>query len=154
MLREEIVSEFKSVEGINEAKKVYRELAKKLHPDVGGSNVEFKLLNEVYNQFIEFGLRHSEGEFDLELEKIISEILHYENIIIEVVGSWIWVGGNTKDIKEHLKELGFKWRSKKKLWSYGQMKGKRNHKEQSMEDIKNKYGVIEVKTQITKKLAV
>jgi len=154
MLREELVNEFKAVLGINEAKKVYRDLAKKLHPDVGGTNEDFKLLNEVYNQFLEFGLKDSESEFDLELEKVISEILHYENIIIEVVGSWIWLGGNTKDIKEHLKELGFRWRSKKKLWSYGEMKGKRNHKEQNMDDIKNKYGVFTVKTKFTKKIAV
>ena len=153
MLRDTLVNEFKEVEGINEAKKVYRKLAKKLHPDAGGTNEDFKLLNEVYNQFLEFGLKNSDSEFDLELEKIISEILHYEDIVIEVVGSWIWVGGKTKDIKDHLKELGFKWRSKKKLWSYGQMK-RRNPKEMSMDDIKNKYGVIEVKTQIKRKLAV
>lgn len=35
--------------------------------------------------------------------------------------------------------FGFKWASKKKMWFYGEMK-KRNHKEQSLEDIKAKYG--------------
>ena len=153
MTREAIVEQFKAVLGINEAKKVYRELAKKLHPDVGGSNEEFKLLQEVYNQFLEFGLKDSESEFDIELEKVISEILHYENIVIEVCGSWIWCGGDTKHIKEHLKELGFKWRSKKKLWSYGQMRA-RNPKQMSMDDIKNKYGSVTVKTKVTQKIAV
>jgi len=153
MLREKLVRKFREVDGINEAKKVYRELAKELHPDVGGSTEDFKILNEVYNQFLEFGLKDSESEFDLELEKVISEILHYENIVIEVVGSWIWLGGNTKDIKEHLKELGFRWRSKKKLWSYGEMKGKRNHKENSMDSIKSKYGVVTVKTKVTQRIA-
>ena len=33
MTREEILREFKGVEGINEAKKIYKQLAKKLHPD-------------------------------------------------------------------------------------------------------------------------
>ena len=153
MLRDTLVSKFREVDGINEAKKVYRELAKELHPDVGGDTEHFKILNEVYNQFLEFGLKDTDSEFDLELEKVISEILHYENIVIEVVGSWIWLGGNTKDIKEHLKELGFRWRSKKKLWSYGEMKGKRNHKENSMDSIKGKYGVVTVKTKVTQRIA-
>ncbi len=39
---EEIKKEFEAVVGINEAKKVFKKLAKQLHPDVGGSNEEFK----------------------------------------------------------------------------------------------------------------
>ena len=39
-------------EKFNEAKKVYKTLAKKLHPDVGGSEEEFKLLNAIYNDFM------------------------------------------------------------------------------------------------------
>ena len=35
MTKEDIKQEFKGVEGINEAKKIYKTLAKKLHPDVG-----------------------------------------------------------------------------------------------------------------------
>ena len=38
MTREEILKEFQNVEGINEAKKIYKTLAKKLHPDVGGTD--------------------------------------------------------------------------------------------------------------------
>ena len=46
MTREEILKEFKGVEGINEAKKIYKTLAKKLHPDMDGGNEEaFKILN-------------------------------------------------------------------------------------------------------------
>ncbi|MCK9532679.1 MAG: hypothetical protein M0R77_19505 [Gammaproteobacteria bacterium] len=140
METQNIKDAFKGLEGINEAKKIYKELAKKLHPDVGGTDEQFKTLNKIYNDFIENGLKFEEdSEFDLELEKVISQILHYENIIIEVVGSWIWLSGDTKDIKETLKELGFKWASKKKMWYYGEMKG-RNPKQKSMDDIKAKYG--------------
>ena len=45
MTREEILREFREVTGINEAKKIYKNLAKKLHPDVGGDEESFKLLN-------------------------------------------------------------------------------------------------------------
>ncbi|MGJ0455498.1 hypothetical protein NG782_02170 [Aliarcobacter cryaerophilus] len=146
MTHSQIEEQFKGIEGINEAKKIYKQLAKKLHPDVGGSDELFKMLNSIYTNILENGIYFSnEFKFDLEIEKIISQILHYENIIIEVVGSWIWLSGETKEKREKLKELGFKWASKKKMWFYGEMKG-RNPNEKSMEDIKSKYGCETVKT--------
>ena len=55
MTREEILKEFKNVEGINEAKKIYKTLAKKLHPDIlGGDEERFKLLNSIYTDLIEY----------------------------------------------------------------------------------------------------
>jgi len=154
MTREEIIKEFSEVTGINEAKKVYKTLAKKLHPDVGGSEEEFKLLNAIYNDFIEHKIYFSNDfKIDLDLEKIISQILHFENIVIELVGSWIWLSGNTKEIKDKLKELGFKWASKKKMWYYGEMKGK-SHGEKSLDEIKGKYGSKVYKKKENEKLAV
>ena len=154
MTREEIIKEFSEVIGINEAKKVYKILAKKLHPDVGGSEEEFKLLNAIYNDFIENKIYFSNDfKIDLDLEKIISQILHFENITIELVGSWIWLSGDTKEIKDKLKELGFKWASKKKMWFYGEMKG-RNPQEKSIDEIKAKYGSETLKTNDKKKIAV
>lgn len=154
MTREEIINEFREVTGINEAKKVYKTLAKKLHPDVGGSEEEFKLLNAIYNDFIENKIYFSnEFKIDLDLEKIISQILHFENITIELVGSWIWISGDTKEIKDKLKELGFKWASKKKMWYYGEMKGK-SHGEKSLDEIKDKYGSKTFKKKENEKLAV
>lgn len=153
MTKAEIENEFKGIDGINEAKKIYKDLAKKLHPDVGGSTELFKILNEVYNYILENGVNFSEdSEFDLELEKIISQILHYENIIIEVVGYWIWLQGDTRGIKEVLKGLGFKWASKKKMWYYGEMKG-RNPKQKNMDDIKAKYGCQTVQGKYSKRVS-
>ena len=153
MTHSQIEEQFKGIEGINEAKKIYKQLAKKLHPDVGGSDELFKMLNSIYTNILENGIYFSnEFKFDLEIEKIISQILHYENILIEVVGSWIWLSGDTKEIKDKLKDdLGFKWASKKKMWFYGEMKG-RNPKEKSMEEIKGKYGCETVKTKEKGKL--
>lgn len=152
MTQLQIEEQFRGIEGINEAKKIYKQLAKKLHPDVGGTDELFKMLNSIYNNILEHGIYFSnETKFDLELEKIISQILHYENIVIEVVGSWIWLSGETKSIKEKLKELNFKWASKKKMWYYGEMKG-RNPKEKSLDEIKSKYGCETVQSKKTSKL--
>jgi len=139
--------------GLNEAKKVYKRLAKLLHPDVGGSNEEFKILNQVYNDIIEHKIYFSDNfKFDIELEKIISQILHYENIIIEVIGSWIWISGDTRTIKTKLKELGFRWARKKLMWYYGE-KVRNGGKVKSMDEIKGKYGCIVVKNQQAKLVA-
>jgi len=153
MTREEITNEFKEVTGINEAKKIYKIMAKKLHPDAGGSEEEFKLLNNIYNDLIEHKIYFSNDiKIDIELEKVISLILHFENITIELVGSWIWLSADTKSIKDILKDLNFKWAFKKKMWYYGEMKGK-NLKPKSMNDIKNKYGSQTLKSKENKKIA-
>ena len=153
MTREEILKEFQDIEGINEAKKIYKTLAKKLHPDIGGSEEEFKLLNEIYNHLIENKIYFSNSsKIDIELEKIISLILHFENINIELIGSWVWVSGDTREIKEKLKEIGFKWASKKKMWYYGEMKAK-NPNPKSMEEIKAKYGSETLKSDEKKRIA-
>lgn len=148
MTHSQIEEQFKGIEGINEAKKIYKQLAKKLHPDVGGSDELFKMLNSIYTNILENGIYFSnEFKFDLEIEKIISQILHYENILIEVVGSWIWLSGDTKKIKDKLKDLGFKWASKKKNWYYGEMKHRNPRGEKTLEEIKGKYGCKTVKTE-------
>jgi len=153
-IKVEIKKEFEGVTGLNEAKKIFKLLARKLHPDVGGSEEEFKILKNVYDNIVEHKIYFSnESKFDLELEKIISQILHFENITIEVVGSWIWLSGDTKSIKEKLKDLNFKWASKKKMWYYGEMKGK-NPKQKSMDEIKSKYGCTTLKGRERVKLMV
>ena len=153
MTREEILREYGEVTGINEAKKIYKNLAKKLHPDVGGSEEEFKILNSVYTDLIEHKIYFSNDfKIDVELEKIISLILHFENITIELVGSWVWVSGDTREIKEKLKEIGFKWASKKRMWYFGEMKSK-NPTPKSMEEIKSKYGSEILKSKAKKQIA-
>ncbi|MEA3288869.1 MAG: hypothetical protein U9Q04_01705 [Campylobacterota bacterium] len=153
MTHTQIENYFIDIKGINEAKKIYKRLAKLLHPDMDGGDTEsFKLLNNIYNNIIENKIYFSnDTKFDIELEKIISQILHYENIIIEIVGSWIWLSGDTKSIKDKLKDLGFKWAYKKKQWYYGEMKRK-NPNPKSMNEIKNKYGFQTVKTNEKEKI--
>jgi len=149
----EIKKEFENVTGLNEAKKIFKKLAKELHPDVGGCEESFKILKNVYDDIVEHKIYFSnESKIDLELEKIISQILHFENITIELIGSWIWISGDTKTIKEKLKELNFKWASKKKMWYYGEMKG-RNPKQKSMSEIKSKYGCETLKSKGKYKIA-
>lgn len=60
---------------------------------------------------------------------------------VELVGSWIWVSGNTYAHRDTLKALGFGWAAKKHAWYYhkGEYK-RRGKKEIPLDDIKAKYG--------------
>ena len=57
-----------------------------------------------------------------------------------------------KKIKVKLKEIGFKWASKKKMWYFGEMKSK-NPTQKTMEEIKSKYGSETLKTKEKKEIA-
>ena len=66
----EIEKLFKEITELAEAKKLYKKLAKQLHPDVGGDEESFKALNAVYNHILEHGLFFSsEVNFDIDIEK-------------------------------------------------------------------------------------
>ena len=58
-----------------------------------------------------------------------------------------------ENISKGLKELGFKWASKKKMWYYGEMKGK-SHGEKSIDEIKDKYGSKTFKKKENEKIAI
>ena len=152
MTKEQIINEFRDITGINEAKRVYKTLAKILHPDMPNGDTEsFKLLNAIYTDLIENKIYFSNDfKIDVELEKVISLILHLDNVVVELVGQWVWLSGETKKYKEKLKEIGFKWASKKKMWYYGEMKAK-NPNPKSIDEIKAKYGSTTLKDDKNKK---
>lgn len=71
MVHVQMEEQFKNIEGINEAKNRYKQLVKKLHPDVEGRNELLKMLNSIYKHILENGIYFSnESKFDLELEKL------------------------------------------------------------------------------------
>ena len=153
MNENEIKNYFKDIQNLKDAKKIYKTLAKKLHPDIGGSEEAFKLLQKVFNDYKKNKLFFSDDiKFNIEIEKIITQILHYDNIEIEVIFKWIWISGDTKVIKEHLKELGFRYASKKKMWYYGELQKSRSRKEQSIQSIRSKYGTSKVAQTQTQRL--
>jgi len=143
----QIKEAFKNIKELKEAKKIFKTLAKKLHPDTGGTNEEFKTLNKVYNDFLNNDLYFdSETKINIDLEKIISQILHFENLEIEIVGCWIWISGDTRAVKETLKNLGFKWASKKKMWYYGELKKVSSRGKKDINEIRATYGSQKVAT--------
>lgn len=145
---------------IEELKKIYFNLAQKIHPDHGGSEEEFKILNSEYQElFPKFKDIHKNIKPDVEKEyytaktptsecpedfiKIVTILLNIKGIDVELCGRWLWIGGDTKPQKDTLKALGCSWNAKKKLWSWHYPEDgvyKKHKKFVPMEDIRNMYG--------------
>ena len=112
---------FANIKTIDELKKAYRKLAFIHHPDRGGSTHIMKIINLEYdNVFKNLNIVNEQGEEQFNLNdgfrEVINKIINLEGLEIEICGKWIWVSGNTKEYKDTLKESGFFWASKKKMW--------------------------------------
>lgn len=114
---------FAHIETLEELKKEFRKLAFKHHPDVPGGSVEaMQEINKQYEAMINklSGTGKASKEDDIkdmeEFKDIIEKLLNLEGLEIEIVGSWLWVSGDTKPHKAILKELKFFWNRSRGLW--------------------------------------
>ena len=76
-----------------------------------------------------------------EFKDIIDKLIKMQGVEVEIIGCFIWLSGNTKEHKEAIKALGFRWHSKKKMWYKSPEGYKRwGKKEYSMDEIRGMYG--------------
>lgn len=143
---------FEKVTTLEELKAVYKRLAMKNHPDRGGDVEVMKEINALYDEYFErysHVHKNREGEYyekktaetPEEFKNIVNELMKMDGIIIEIIGSFIWVTGDDKPHKEKLKALGFRWHRTKKEWMLPP-KGykKRSRRNYSMDEIRGMYG--------------
>lgn len=137
-------------------KKQYRTWCKKLHPDHGGDPEAFREMMEEYQETQLHGFKKEaqaqETELTAELERALKKIVTLEGLEIDLVGSWLWVSGETFTFKDILKEAGFKWASKRKKWYFSEEKAKGKFKG-DFEQLKAHHGFKEIKTNKTEKIA-
>jgi hypothetical protein len=74
----------------------------------------------------------------------------FSSITIEIVGSWIWLSGNTFNVKDEIKELNFKWSKNNKKWYLGEVLSKKKGR-MTWEQKVNLYGVQVVKEGVQRK---
>ena len=144
--------------GLNpdQAKKQFKKLCLELHPDnkeTGNADL-FKLMFNEFQNLDKIGDETKETKFEMseKMQNIILELSKYDFINMFLCGSWLWISGNTFQIKEILKSLNCKFAPNKKMWFYTEMKsaGRGN---MDIEEIKTRYGIKEVNKNIQNKLS-
>jgi hypothetical protein len=138
----------------------WRLLAKKYHPDINPDGLELmKCVNAAYSFLTEnigkWSLRSfcDDGtpSIDEELAAIYAKLRHLAGIKLEVCGSWLWVTGDTKPVKDFLKEAGLRFSPNKSAW-YWHPAGYRKRSKQkfSMDEVRNMWGSQDLKPEEAK----
>lgn len=159
---------FADVAGVEQIKARYRELAFEYHPDRGGDTETMKIINCQYHERLKgcdsSTTRGSDGEshtyyYHQEREAAVAEKLaeiiarNLPDIRIMLVGTWLWVDGNTKPVKNQLKELGLKWHSKREKWYWNTGGYRRGNSNADFGEIAAKYGYEEFASENRRKLS-
>jgi curved DNA-binding protein CbpA len=142
---------------IEDAKKQYYKLCMRWHPDVkGGDEEAMKQVNAEWDYLRKHnynihqsrdGGTYTDWTQDVpddvteQFADIISKLVTLAGLEIEICGSWLWVGGNTREHKADLKNLGMRWASKKKMWYKAPKNWKRKSRhELTMNEIRDRFG--------------
>jgi len=116
-----------------EVKTLYRRLAMQHHPDRGGNNATMQAINTEYHATLlrmsgetvtgTDGRQHTYHYNQSAEQAVMNKIgelvgLGMVDVEILLIGSWIWITGNTKPYKAQLGHNGVKcrWHSKREAW--------------------------------------
>jgi curved DNA-binding protein CbpA len=141
-------------ETLEELKAMYRKLAMLHHPDRGGNPEAMKAVNNEYDALFPllkdihktkdgetYTAKQSSAETAASFKTLIDELMRMDGIIIEIIGCFVWVTGDTKPNKDRLKALGFHWHSKKTAWYLKpEDYRKKSRRDYDLDEIRQIYG--------------
>lgn len=151
---------FAGYRSIETVKKEYKRLAMQFHPDRGGDTATMQEINRQYqaklkdldgvvskdDQGEDHTYYYNEQREQALIDKI-SEVLSADIISDSVefflIGSWLWVVGETKPVKDRLGKDGmkFSWHSKRTAWYWHCNEGYTRYNEKSdLSGLAEKYG--------------
>ena len=142
---------FTNINTLDELKAAYRRLSMKHHPDRGGDTATMQEINAEHDELFERLKKqhnasadefHQTTETPEEFREIIELLLRLEGLTVELCGSWLWIGGDTRQHNETLKDAGCRWSNNKKLWYWHHAEEGRKWRrgKATMSDIRTKYG--------------
>lgn len=154
-------SQFKTVEAV---KAEYRRLAMIHHPDRGGSTEVMQEINAQYKRALaacdgqktedEHGKEHTyhyQENVEQSVMDALFKILAIKMVAeIHLIGCWIWIEGETRPVKQELKEIGCLWHPKRGMWywrSQEQARWKHRYSGGSLGYLAAKYGAKSFRTE-------
>jgi len=147
---------FKDCKSIEEAKKVYRKLLLKNHPDqagVAGEAATIEIINQ-FNRFIDCFVSDSFNAYyaDKDDKPDMSTVTPFQDVLkkiidfdcdIEIIGYWIYCF-RSYEVREALKEIGFWFSSKHKAWVFSGGAKTRFYSKKTLDEIRADKGSCKV----------
>ena len=148
---------FQTFPTVAEVKSEYRRLAMLHHPDRGGDCEMMKRVNADYFVRLESldGQKSTKGfngqehtyryqpEAEHEAAALVQHLLGLDlpGCEILLIGTWVWVEGDTRPVRAALKDAGLRWHSKREMWYWSPEKKRRHYSKMSTDEMKAAYGV-------------
>lgn len=135
MTENEIKTALRGARTPEELKRAWLAIVRECHPDKGGSVELCQLANSLYEELADGPFRFQaeteespeteaeDGGFDAETlpEETREKAYRFAGtpgLVLEIVGTWLWITGDTRANKDALKENGFRWSPKKAAWYF------------------------------------
>ncbi len=172
---------FKDCKTQKDAKSLYHKLCRQYHPDISGTDTT-AIMQQINAEFADVFERLPKGDKRAETHtsaeqnrgsenesrgnnttrataerfmKIIQRLVKCEGVQIEIVGSWIWLSGDTFKYMRAIKQMGFKYSAKHKKYYLSDDDGAgRRGSRYTFEQICDRYGVERIESEKVAKLTI
>lgn len=142
---------FEGVKNFEELRQAYKRLIRQYHPDLHQENKEeyTRIMAEIIKQYEDLekvisrtteGRKQSAEYRAINFTEVINQLINLDRLVIEIVGSWIWLSGNTYPHKEIIKKVGFQWSKKHKKWYMSPTEWDGKKTKLTLDQIKAKHG--------------